>query len=238
MEGREPLGQVVRIPRLKQAPFASDIDSVQIVGVVRDTLSWDFTTEVRPELYLPFTVSGRADRLVILTQSDPAGITKAVLSQVYAVDREQPVTNLSTIETLVRDEIYAETALQPRALLGVCRAGIDAGDHRRLRRDVQRRGTTDARDGRADGAGSQSWQDRRIGREAWRGVPLAGIALGLAGSFLTARLLSNQVWKVSTFDPISFGAVSLILLVAGLQACFWPARRAARIDPLTALRQE
>lgn len=67
---------------------------------------------------------------------------------------------------------------------------------------------------------------------------LAGIALGLAGSFLTARLLSNQVRNVSPFDPLSFCAVSLILLIAGLQACLWPARRAAHIDPLTALRQE
>jgi ABC-type antimicrobial peptide transport system permease subunit len=67
---------------------------------------------------------------------------------------------------------------------------------------------------------------------------LAGIALGLAGSFLTARLLSRQIWNVSPFDPISFSAVSLILVVAGLLACVRPARRAARIDPMEALRYE
>lgn len=67
---------------------------------------------------------------------------------------------------------------------------------------------------------------------------LMGIALGLIGSFLTTRLLANQIWKVSAFDPVTFGAVSLILLAAGLQASVWPARRAARIDPIAALRQE
>jgi len=75
-----------------------------------------------------------------------------------------------------------------------------------------------------------------VGHGFW--LLLAGIALGLVGSFLTVRLLSGQIWNVSPFDPVSFSAVSLILLIAGLQACFWPARRAARIDPILALRQE
>jgi putative ABC transport system permease protein len=67
---------------------------------------------------------------------------------------------------------------------------------------------------------------------------LIGLAVGLTGSFLTARLLAGQIWNVSPFDPVTFISVSLILLIAGLQACFWPARRAARIDPIGALRQE
>jgi ABC-type antimicrobial peptide transport system permease subunit len=67
---------------------------------------------------------------------------------------------------------------------------------------------------------------------------LAGIALGLLGSVFAARLLSQQIWQVSTFDPISFAAVSAVLLVAGLQACAWPAWRAARTQPIVALRQD
>ena len=238
LDGRDALGQVVRIPRLKQSPFNTDVDSVQIVGVVRDTLSWDLTTEVRPEIYVPFTVLGRADRLVILTTSDPTGITKAVLSEVYAVDKEQPVTNLSTIENLVRDEIYAAprfnlVLFSVFAGLGLTLAiiGVYGVMSNAVAQQTHEMGVR-----MALGASPGTIAGLVVKRGA--GLLLAGIALGLAGSFLTARLLSNQVWKVSTFDPISFGAVSLILLVAGLQACFWPARRAARIDPLTALRQE
>jgi len=67
---------------------------------------------------------------------------------------------------------------------------------------------------------------------------LAGIALGLAGGLLTSRLLSRQIWNVSPFDPVSFGAVSLILFLAGLLACVLPARRAAKADPMEALRYE
>jgi ABC-type antimicrobial peptide transport system permease subunit len=67
---------------------------------------------------------------------------------------------------------------------------------------------------------------------------LIGIGLGLLGAFATTRLLAEQIWQVSPFDPLSFVAVSLLLLVAGLQACFWPARRAARLDPMEALRHQ
>jgi putative ABC transport system permease protein len=65
-----------------------------------------------------------------------------------------------------------------------------------------------------------------------------GIAVGLLASVFASRVMAAQVWKVSTFDPLSFAAVSLLLLAAGLQACYWPARRAARLDPVIALRQE
>ena len=67
---------------------------------------------------------------------------------------------------------------------------------------------------------------------------LVGMALGLLGSVAAARFLARQVWNVPPFDPMAFAVVSLMLLVAGLQACFWPARRAARTDPLIALRQD
>jgi putative ABC transport system permease protein len=65
-----------------------------------------------------------------------------------------------------------------------------------------------------------------------------GVALGLTGSVLSARVLAPEVWKLSTFDPYSFIAVSILVMAAGLLACFWPARAAARTDPISALRQE
>jgi len=67
---------------------------------------------------------------------------------------------------------------------------------------------------------------------------LIGMAIGLAGSLIGARLLARQVWNVSPFDPIAFALVAVVLLAAGLQACVWPALRAGRIDPIIALRIE
>jgi len=66
----------------------------------------------------------------------------------------------------------------------------------------------------------------------------AGVVLGLVGSLFAARALAQEVWKLSTFDPYSFLAVSILVMAAGLVACFWPARAAARTDPMSALRQE
>jgi ABC-type antimicrobial peptide transport system permease subunit len=65
-----------------------------------------------------------------------------------------------------------------------------------------------------------------------------GLAIGLAASLASVKVLSGLVRNVSTFDPYSFAAVTGLLLSAGLFASFWPARRAARVDPLTALRNE
>jgi len=238
MDGRDPLGQVVRIPRFNQAPFALEDDSFQIVGVVKDTLNRGLTDQVMPEIYLPFTMLGLADRLVTLTRADPAGVTRAVLGQVYAVDKDQPVTGVRTIERVLQDGIYAGPRFNlalfsvfaglglTLAIIGVY--GVISNSVAQETHDIGVRMAIGASPGCIAGM---------IVKRGSR-LLLAGIALGLAGGFLTARLLAGQIWNVSAFDPISFGAVSLILLVAGLQACLWPARRAARIEPMEALRYE
>jgi predicted permease len=238
LDGRNALGLTVRIPRLKQPPFGATDDSFQIVGVVKDTLNRGLTDQVTPELYLPFTVTGSADRLVALTQADPAGITKSVLNQVYSIDKDQPVTDLRTIDRVLQEGVYAGPRFNLAlfavfAALGLTLAviGVYGVMSSSVAQQAHEIGVRIAL-----GASPGNISKMIVKRGAW--LLLTGVALGLAASFLTARLLSQQIWNVSPFDPVTFIAVSLILLVAGLQACFWPARRAARIDPIGALRQE
>jgi putative ABC transport system permease protein len=66
---------------------------------------------------------------------------------------------------------------------------------------------------------------------------VAGTAVGLLGSVAVGRWLAGEVWRVSGFDPAAFATVAVLLMAVGLQACYWPARRAARTDPLIAMRE-
>jgi putative ABC transport system permease protein len=238
LEGWDPVGQVVRIPRLKEPPFGLANDSFQIVGVVNDALNDDLTEQVMPEVYLPFTLLGRANNLVALAQADPAGITKAVVSQVYAIDKEQPVTDVRTMESLLREWVYAGprfnfALFSVFAALGLTLAvigvyGVMSTSVAQQTQEIGIRMALGASPGNISGM---------VVKRGMR-LLLLGIAVGLGASLLAMRLLAGQIWNVSAFDPITYSAVSVLLLLAGLQACLWPARRAARVDPITTLRQE
>ena len=237
-EGREPVGRVVRLPRLRTAPFGATDDSFQIVGVVDDTVNRGLTDELWPEVYFPYTITARADTLAILTQVEPTMLARAIRDEVYAADKDQPVTQVRTIaaaleETFLSRSRFNLVLFAVFAALGLALAVV--GVYGVISNAVAQQ-TPEIGVRMALGAGVGDIAGMVIAN----GLKLlaAGIVLGLAGSLAAARLLAQQVWRVSPFDPVSFGAVSLLLLAVGLLACFWPARRAARVDPVTALRQE
>jgi len=238
LDGRPPLGQVTRLPRLKQPPFEVKDDSFQIVGVVRDTLNRGLANPVMPEIYVPFTAAGVANQLVVRTDMDPAGITRAVVNQVFAIDKNQPVADVKVLDVVLSEEEYATprfnlALLSVFATMGLALAivGVYGVMSTVVSQQSHEIGVRMA-------LGASTGTIARMVLTRGSRLLLVGIALGLVGSFAAARLLARQVWNVSPFDPIAFVVVSLILLAAGLQACFWPARRAARIDPIIALRQE
>jgi putative ABC transport system permease protein len=232
------LERIVRIPRLTQPPFAIADDRFQIVGVVKDRLNRGLTEPVAPEIYLPFTLLGRADRLMALTAGDPAGVTRTVVSQVYEIDRNQPVTDVRTVETILQDGAFAGPRFNLAlfavfAVLGLTLAvvGVYGVMSHAVARQAHEIGVRIA-------LGAEPI--RIAGMVVAHGSRLLvlGIAIGLGASVIAGRLLGGRFVNVPAFDPVSFLAVSVLLLAAGLQACVWPARRASRIDPLLALRQE
>lgn len=238
LDGREPLGQVVRLPRLRQPPFGIKDDAFQIVGVVQDTLNQGLTNPVTPEVYLPFTALGVADQLVVRTEAEPAGVTRAVISKVYAIDRNQPVAFVRPLNAILNEDEYATprfnlALLSVFAVVGLILAivGVYGVMSSAVAQQTHEIGVRTA-------LGADSGTIARMVMMRGSKLLLIGLALGLAGSFATVRLLASQVWNVSPLDPFAFGAVSVILLAAGLLACASPARRAARIDPIVALRQE
>jgi putative ABC transport system permease protein len=236
--GRPPLGQTVKLSRLKDPPFNLATDTFEVVGVVHDTPNDGLSRPVIPEIYLPFSLAGFSNGIVVRTPLDPAGLARSVAAQVYAIDPSQPVANVQPLDTLLKDEAYSTPRFNlillsvfagiglVLAIVGVYGVMSAAVAHQRHEIGVRM----------ALGAGSRTIA-RMIVTRGLR-LLLLGMSVGLVGSVLVARLLARQVWGVSAFDPIAFGIVSVVLLAAGLQACIWPALRAARIDPVVALRQE
>jgi len=238
LDGREPVGQVVRLPRTKLPPFNQADDAFSVVGVVRDTLNRSLTTEVQPELYLPYSLTGLAERLVLQMRGDTSAVASAVRAQVRALDQDQPLMEVLTLESALDTFVFSG----PRfslvlfgvfATLGLTLAVI--GVFGVISHGVSRR-TQEIGVRLAVGASSG-----RIARMVVGGgmrLVAFGIVLGLAASAAAARLMQQLVFKVSPFDPLSFAAVAGVLLLVGWSASLWPALRASRLDPVRALRHD
>jgi putative ABC transport system permease protein len=236
--GTPAIGRAVRVPALAVAPWNLADNSFQIAGIVKDAVNQVGSREILPEMYLPFTVLHRADRIFVLGNGPAEALDKAVKAQIYAVDPVQPVTEDQSLQTVLRDDAYA----RPRfnlllftvfAALGLVLAlfGIYGVISHSVAQQTREIGIRIA-------LGAGFWQV--IAMVLGSGARLLGIgvAIGLVASLFSVKMLSGLVQNVSTFDFWSFAAVTVLLLAAGLFASYWPARKAARVDPLTALRNE
>jgi putative ABC transport system permease protein len=237
LNNREPLGQMVKLWRLKDPPFNIPNHTFQIVGVVHDTLNSGITDPIMPEVYLPFTIAGVSNYVLVRSHGDPTALIRDVTSQVYAVDRAQPVTGVQTLERVLRDNEYATprfnlVLLSVFAAVGLALAvvGVYGVMSTAVAQERQEIGVRLA-------LGAEPGSIARMVLARGSRLLLAGTALGLIGSFAVGKWLAGEVWRVGGFDPLAFGAVALLLFAVGLQACYWPARRAARTDPLIAIRE-
>jgi ABC-type antimicrobial peptide transport system permease subunit len=213
-------------------------DSFLIVGIVRDTVNQVSSDEIWPEIFLPFTLLNRADRIYVRTRGRAEALDKAVKSEIYATDPTQPVMDDKSLEAVLAENAYARPRFN--LLLFTVFAGLGLalalfGIYGVISHSVAQQ----AREiGIRIALGAGFWQV--VGRVLGSGVRLLaiGISVGLVASLLSVKLLSGLVRNVSTFDFYSFAAVTVLLFATGLFASYWPARRAARVDPLTALRDE
>jgi len=238
LNGREPIGHLVSLPRLKAPPISLKHDTFQIVGVVHDTRNEGLVDPILPEMYLPFTIAGMSNLLAIRTHGDPAAATKAIVGQVYAIDKGQPVAGVMTLARIIQEQQYATprfnlVLLSIFAAVGLVLAvvgvyGVMSSAVAQERQEIGVR--------MALGANASSIARMIVVRGLK--LLLLGTAVGLVASYAVGKWLASEVWSIATFDPLAFAVVSAILLAAGLQACAWPALRAARTDPLVALRQD
>jgi predicted permease len=238
LSGGPAIGHLVRIPALRQAPWNLTDDAFQIVGVIKDTVNQVTANEIAPEMYLPFTILGRADRIFVLSSGARAeSLDKAVKAQIYAADPSQPVMDEKSMESVLGENAYA----RPRfnlllftvfAALGLILAifGIYGVVSHNVAQQTRELGIRIA-------LGASFSQVITMVLSVGARLLVIGIALGLLASLASVKALSGLVRNVSPFDPPSFAAVAALLFFAGLLAAFLPARRAARVDPATVMRE-
>ena len=209
-----------------------------IVGVVKDLKHSGLDADVRPQLYFPYQQK-LWGHLVIVARSatDAASLFGAMREAVWAVDKDQPITSLRTMTDYLNDSVsqqrFNAILLAAFAVLALILAAV--GIYGVMSYSVTQR-THELGIRMALGA-KQRDVFRLVVMEGMK-LALAGVALGLVGAFAATRLMASLLFGISATDPLTFTLISLILAGVALAACFVPARRATRVDPMVALRYE
>lgn len=229
---QNPLGK--RISRgLRGQPW------LEIIGVTRDYRLHDLTETAFPHLDLPLLqqADGTFARLIVRTALEPQTLLPAVRKEVLALNPQLTIGTVTTLDDEIKNTMsvarMASTLTSLFGLTALLLAGI--GLYGVMSYAVSRR-TREIGIRMALGA-----EDRTVIRLVMQqGVWLTGvgIVLGLVSAVLLTRLLQTLLYGIGATDPLTFGGVALLLTIVALLACYLPARRAARVDPLLALRQE
>ncbi len=231
--GEDPIGK-----RYVYGGPAPDNPWITIVGVVGDMRRTGFDRPVRPETFLPESQNpDNALTIVARTSTDPASFAGMLRDQVWSIDREQSVYDIKTMDQTLSEMlsqrrfnmlllgVFASVALLLAALgiYGVISYSVSQRTHEigiRMAMGAQSRDV--------------------LSLVVRHGLVLtgAGIAAGLIASFGLTRLMATLLYGVSATDPVTFIAIPVVLAGVALGACFVPARRASRVDPIEALRYE
>ena len=210
----------------------------EIIGVVSDIRNRNLSSELRPGYYLPAAqMPFNQMTLVVRTTNDPHSVITAVQNEVHAMDNELPIFNVKTM-----DDYISATVAGPRfnATLLVIFAGVAliltiVGLYGVMSYSVAQR-TNEI--GIRMALGAQTKDVLRLIVSQGFKLVLIGLGIGLAGAFALTRVIASLLFGVTTKDPLTFAAVAVLLALVALLACYIPARRATRLDPLHALRYE
>jgi predicted permease len=228
--GANPIGKRILVGRM--------VKPLEVVGVLGDVHNNKLAADVQPEIYLPFAqLPWAAMNLVVRTAGRPQDYVAAVRSRVLALDPDQPVTGVQTMEELLStaaaEPRYATTLVGALAALALLLAAV--GIYGAIAYSVAGR-TGEMGIRMALGAARADI----LGMVVRQGLTLAltGIAIGLAASLALTRLLSGLLYRVSVHDPLAFAAGAVLFTAVTALASYIPARRATRVDPMTALHYE
>jgi putative ABC transport system permease protein len=241
--GQSPIGRRIRLdflekPRGSTLPAPGANGQVTIIGILANTRNAGLRDAPAPAVYVPYTDTAPTGRLLaVRTRGNPMSQLNAVRQQVQTLDKDQPLGRPITLQ-----DVLGQETVQPRfnmalfsffGLLGLALAAV--GIYSVLSYTVARR-THEI--GVRMALGAQRRDVVSLMLAMGGRLAIAGLGVGLVGSFVLARFLRSEVFQVPVTDPIAVLGVVALLGAAALLACFVPARRAARLDPMAALRHE
>jgi predicted permease len=225
--------------RLAARPEASHPVWGEIVGVAGNVRDLDPGAEVKPEIYSPFVQTRQATGvfLVFRTKPDPLAIVAAIEDRIWALDKDRPVTSIKTIEKQMEEN--TGTPRSQSVLLGVfgglgfalAIVGVYGVMSYLVSQQTREIGIRMA-------LGADRERVLRMVIVHGLRLTLTGVVIGVGVSLALTRFMRSQLLGVSTTDPVTFGGVAILLIIVAVAACFIPARRAMRVDPMVALRYE
>jgi putative ABC transport system permease protein len=236
----DPIGRRIKINFLETLPNARvENPMFEIIGVITDAKNQGIQEPARPEMFIPYTITGAFERgILVRTAGEPLAMLNSVRREIWSLDRGVALTLTGSLEEYLRQFSYAGPRFS-LILLGVF-AGVGLvltgiGVFSVISYTVSRQ-THEIGIRMALGAGRKDV----LGMVLRMGVRLmlAGTFAGLLVSLAAARVISSQLWGISPHDPTTLAAVVAVVAVAGFAACYIPALRATRVDPMIALRYE
>jgi putative ABC transport system permease protein len=232
--GEDAIGKRIAVGRVE-----SPNDWIQIVGVVKDVRQFELTAEPKPQMYLTPRQFGFFDArdLVVKTDVDPATMANAVRKAVWEIDKDQPGSNIRTMETILGDSIarqrFSMLLLAIFAAVALVLAGV--GIYGVMSYSVAQR-THEI--GIRMALGAQTTAVLKLAVGYGLKLVVAGIVIGLVAAFALTRVMSTLLFGVTATDPTTFTLISLLLVAVAAIASYLPARRATRVNPIIALRYE
>jgi predicted permease len=234
--GEDPSGK-----RLKIGPVDSPNPWATVAGVVGDVRQSGFYGDQNFEIYVPYAQERRgfvAPRdLVVRTTGDPASLAGAVRQAVWAVDKDQPISNVKTMDQALAASVSRERfqtlllALFATLALVLACVGLYGVISYAVVQRTHEIGVRMA-------LGAQASDVLRLVINQGMLLTLIGLVIGIAGAFAVTRVMTEMLYGITATDPLTFAGVPLVLGVIALLACYIPARRATKVDPLIALRYE
>jgi putative ABC transport system permease protein len=237
--GEDPLGK-----RFRRAGPDDQFPWMTIIGVVANVREFSPTVEAEPTMYFPvaqYTYAGDAGGIlrdwIVRTTGDPTRVASSVTGAIWGVDRNLPVTRIRTMEEVRSISLASERmnlllfglfAVLALALATIGIYGVLAYSVAQRTREI----------GIRLALGAHHNDVLRLVVSQGLRLAALGILLGLSGALTLTRLMAGMIYGVSATDPVTFLSVAILLGLVAAAACYIPARRAMRVDPMVALRYE